>query len=414
VLAYPQTLEVVINNLRPFAMLAAAALALVGLVPTASASGTTTIYPLNETVIFNSSNYGQVPVDYTCSVPTNSYDALDVRLVQEDGAAFVGSSSVTCDGTRQSVVVDIAGEGPAGQLVHAGPGRVQVSLQGVGVEQAVTIVPQDSEPHPPVVTPYITVDGDVVFTTATQGSITLDFACNEWASGIDVSIQGEDTATGNGGIACAVEHTVTVPLTAQGAGFSTGSQTVKVHATLGDVEVAIDTSATLTRAAPPAPVKAAVALTANASPESVVKGKKITVAGTIRRNGKKVKVTTALQFRADGGDYVKVKSVESSSKGALKTTVKASRSGSFRYGYAGNATTEPGTSSGDHIVVTKPKPKPKTYKNCTALVKVYPHGVGKTGAKDKGGDVRSFTRDSKTYAKNKKSDRDKDGIACER
>ena len=35
------------------------------------------------------------------------------------------------------------------------------------------------------------------------------------------------------------------------------------------------------------------------------------------------------------------------------------------------------------------------------------------GAKDKGGDVDTFTVDNDTYAKNKKSDRDKDGIACE-
>ena len=65
-------------------------------------------------------------------------------------------------------------------------------------------------------------------------------------------------------------------------------------------------------------------------------------------------------------------------------------------------------------IVKKPLPKPKTYKNCTALHKVYAHGVGKKGAHDKGGDVDSFTRDDKTYAKNKKSDRDKDGIACEK
>lgn len=59
-------------------------------------------------------------------------------------------------------------------------------------------------------------------------------------------------------------------------------------------------------------------------------------------------------------------------------------------------------------------PKPKEYKNCTELVKVYPHGVGKPGAHDKGGHVTGFTRDADTYAKNTKSDRDKDGIACER
>ncbi len=67
-----------------------------------------------------------------------------------------------------------------------------------------------------------------------------------------------------------------------------------------------------------------------------------------------------------------------------------------------------------HLVVQAKKPKPKAYKNCTALVKVYPHGVGKPGAHDKGGKVTGFTRDAKTYALNKKSDRDKDGIACER
>ena len=44
---------------------------------------------------------------------------------------------------------------------------------------------------------------------------------------------------------------------------------------------------------------------------------------------------------------------------------------------------------------------------------MYPHGVGRSGAKDKGGHVTDFVRDTKTYGLNKKSDRDKDGIACE-
>jgi hypothetical protein len=161
-------------------------------------------------------------------------------------------------------------------------------------------------------------------------------------------------------------------------------------------------------------VKAKVSLTTNASPESVVKGKKITVKGTIRRDGKKFKAETRLEFAADDSDtFAKVRSVTSSKSGTLSTTLSASRSGTFRYAYSGNATTKAATSAGDHIVVTKPLPKPKAYKNCTELRKVYPHGVGKVGAHDKGGDVTDFTRDSKTYAKNTKSDRDKDGIACE-
>ncbi len=58
----------------------------------------------------------------------------------------------------------------------------------------------------------------------------------------------------------------------------------------------------------------------------------------------------------------------------------------------------------------------KTYKNCTALNKDYKHGVGKPGAKDKtsGRPVTTFKKSKAIYDKNKKSDRDKDGIACEK
>lgn len=63
-------------------------------------------------------------------------------------------------------------------------------------------------------------------------------------------------------------------------------------------------------------------------------------------------------------------------------------------------------------------PKPKAYKNCTELNKVYKHGVGKPGAKDRAGRrgkrVTNFTVSAATYKLNTKSDRDKDGIACEK
>lgn len=59
-----------------------------------------------------------------------------------------------------------------------------------------------------------------------------------------------------------------------------------------------------------------------------------------------------------------------------------------------------------------------TYKNCTALNKHYPHGVGKSGAHDRvsgsSKPVTNFTRSTATYRANAKSDRDKDGIACEK
>lgn len=63
------------------------------------------------------------------------------------------------------------------------------------------------------------------------------------------------------------------------------------------------------------------------------------------------------------------------------------------------------------------------YKNCKALNKVHASGVAKPGAQDtkkvKGKKVAVTTSgvptyDAALYKKNKKLDRDKDGIACER
>lgn len=58
----------------------------------------------------------------------------------------------------------------------------------------------------------------------------------------------------------------------------------------------------------------------------------------------------------------------------------------------------------------------RTFKNCTELNKKYPHGVGLPGARDRtsGTPVTTFKRDRALYNANKKSDRDKDGIACEK
>ncbi len=60
----------------------------------------------------------------------------------------------------------------------------------------------------------------------------------------------------------------------------------------------------------------------------------------------------------------------------------------------------------------------KKYKNCTQLNAKYQHGVGKKGAKDsvRGSSkkVTNFRVDNALYAANKASDRDKDGIACEK
>jgi hypothetical protein len=57
----------------------------------------------------------------------------------------------------------------------------------------------------------------------------------------------------------------------------------------------------------------------------------------------------------------------------------------------------------------------KKFKNCTALNKVYPGGVALPGAVNKGGATKKTPMyDKALYTANKKSDRDGDGIACEK
>ena len=61
-----------------------------------------------------------------------------------------------------------------------------------------------------------------------------------------------------------------------------------------------------------------------------------------------------------------------------------------------------------------------SYRNCTELQKTYPHGIGRSDAKDKtsGRPVTTFRRDTPGYNKavnaNRDLDRDRDGIACEK
>ena len=73
--------------------------------------------------------------------------------------------------------------------------------------------------------------------------------------------------------------------------------------------------------------------------------------------------------------------------------------------------TAPASASVDSATATA-----KTFRNCTALNRVYPHGVGRVGATDRtsGTPVRTFKRSNLLYRQNAKSDRDKDGIACEK
>ncbi|MFI1191601.1 hypothetical protein [Streptomyces californicus] len=106
-------------------------------------------------------------------------------------------------------------------------------------------------------------------------------------------------------------------------------------------------------------VQRATRLTVNASPEPVAKGKTITVTGKITRANWDTHTyqgyagrSVNLQFKAAGSaSYKTVKKAVSGTGGALRTTVKATGSGSWRWTYHGNTTSGARSSSGDHVAV---------------------------------------------------------------
>lgn len=85
-------------------------------------------------------------------------------------------------------------------------------------------------------------------------------------------------------------------------------------------------------------------------------------------------------------------------------------------------TTVPVESTTAVPATSAPPPPPNTapsarrFANCTELNAVFPHGVARTGGSDQtsGKPVTTFTVDDAVYEANKGSDRDGDGIACEK
>ncbi|MFJ6725958.1 hypothetical protein ACIQPQ_13695 [Streptomyces sp. NPDC091281] len=100
-------------------------------------------------------------------------------------------------------------------------------------------------------------------------------------------------------------------------------------------------------------------LTVNASPEPVRKGKTLTVTGKLSRANWEKNVyagyagqSVKLQFRKKGSStYTTVKTVKTSSTGTLRTTVKASQDGYYRYAFTGTSTTPAVSAAGDFVDV---------------------------------------------------------------
>ncbi|GAA4787299.1 hypothetical protein GCM10023220_09470 [Streptomyces ziwulingensis] len=106
-------------------------------------------------------------------------------------------------------------------------------------------------------------------------------------------------------------------------------------------------------------IQRAARATVNAAPEPVAKGKTLTVTGKLTRANWATHTYTGygsklakLQFRKAGtSTYSTVKTVRANSAGALKTTVKASADGYWRYTFGETSTTGGATAAGDYVDV---------------------------------------------------------------
>ncbi|MEU5400644.1 calcium-binding protein [Streptomyces sp. NPDC005963] len=106
-------------------------------------------------------------------------------------------------------------------------------------------------------------------------------------------------------------------------------------------------------------IQRASKVTVNAAPEPVTKNKTITITGSLTRGswdtGKYVgygSQSVKLQYLKKGTSaYTTVKTIKADSKGNLKTTVKATADGYYRYVFAGTSTTAGQTAVADYIDV---------------------------------------------------------------
>ena len=208
------------------------------------------------------------------------------------------------------------------------------------------------------------VDATVTLESPTDATIDFSYTCGTAAAPRDVEVspglfqptyatptagafrgqEGFPSFTCDG-----TERTQVVTLDAKDGTFENGS--AELGLIFGDVTTGVPTfqHVTLEGLADP---RAEVAISVNATPEPVKKGRTITVKGTVTRDGKAYsKKKATLYFARDNREATKVRTVTTSSKGALKTTVKASRSGTFFWVTGSTSKTQQGTSGVDRVKV---------------------------------------------------------------
>lgn len=170
--------------------------------------------------------------------------------------------------------------------------------------------------------------------------------------------------------------------------------------------------------------RARTAVTLAVSPGRVRTGAPLTLVGAaqlVRAGGRLVALKGArltLQYRTAGAArWTAVRTVTTSTGGyRIVWRYPLRQSSTVRAVLAAGTTTAAAVSPSRTVVRVAPLPAPRAYRLCTDVNRVYPHGVGLPGARDRTSrtPVTTFTRDAATYRLNTARDGDKDGIACEK
>lgn len=212
-------------------------------------------------------------------------------------------------------------------------------------------------------------DHKIIVTTPDQVVVPFVYTCGTKASpaavkydpGVFQTVYGDataaaytdpDGATDYPTFTCdGTQHTTTVVLTAQeGSSFENGN-----------IEVALikaDAASTVNPTFEHAVIgydqlhdsRAKVDVTVNATPESTKPGSKITVKGTVKRDGKAYNDKTAtLHFQTKTGDpAVEIGSDDADSKGNLSTKVTVTGPGTYFWTTTSTSKTQAGASLGDY------------------------------------------------------------------
>ncbi|MEU9332255.1 calcium-binding protein [Streptomyces sp. NPDC048290] len=152
---------------------------------------------------------------------------------------------------------------------------------------------------------------------------------------------------------CSLTFTLT-PGTAPATTAQAGTWRVSAYA------IAPDSDAVFKDSAATFAVKRSTAVTVDATPEPVRRGRLLTVTGAVRhadwatggQSGAAAGQPVKLQFRKPGcRDFKTVKTVQTAADGTLNTTVRAFQDGTYRWSYAGSDTTAAALSEGDHVDV---------------------------------------------------------------